>query len=162
MSNKIYQIVTDQIINQPENVDPEDYSKPWFCVGNSPVNLRGTAYCGINHILLSHSGYQSNIVQVAQRSLNYGMLGPIKEMLFTVVGRETKYKSKNFIDTVVYRGSDVAASWLFKGYMTLGLGMGSIVWLYLPVMAIWGLGAWKLGQMYEQLKSQLETSSKVR
>ena len=99
-------------------------------------------------------------VQVAQRSLNYGMLGPVKEMLFTVVDRETKYKSKNFIDTVVYRGSDVAASWLFKGYMTLGLGMSSIVWLYLPVMAVWGLGAWKLGQKYEQLKGQLEASLK--
>jgi AAA family ATP:ADP antiporter len=34
-------------------------------------------------------------VQVAQRSLNYGVLGPAKEMLFTVVDRETKYKSKN-------------------------------------------------------------------
>ena len=101
-------------------------------------------------------------VQVAQRSLNYGMLGPVKEMLFTVVDRETKYKSKNFIDTVVYRGSDVVASWLFKGYMTLGLGMSSIVWLYLPVMAVWGVGAWKLGQKYEQLKLQLEASVKEK
>lgn len=97
-------------------------------------------------------------VQVAQRSLNYGLLGPVKEMLFTVVDRETKYKSKNFIDTVVYRGSDVAASWLFKGYMTLGLGMANIVWLYLPVLGIWGVGAWKLGRKYEQLKLQLEAS----
>ena len=61
MSDKIYQIVTDQIIRQLEHVDPADYSKPWFCVGHSPVNLRGTAYRGINHILLSHSGYESNI-----------------------------------------------------------------------------------------------------
>ncbi len=37
-------------------------------------------------------------VQVAQRALNYGLLGPVKEMLFTVVNREIKYKSKNFID----------------------------------------------------------------
>jgi len=99
-------------------------------------------------------------VGVAQRALNYGMLGPIMQMLFTVVDRETKYKSKNFIDTVVYRGSDVAASWLFKGYMTLGLGMSSIVWLYLPVLGIWGFGAWKLGQKYQQLKLQLETVTK--
>ena len=98
-------------------------------------------------------------VQVAQRSLNYGMLGPIKEMLFTVVDRETKYKSKNFIDTVIYRGSDVTASWLFKGYMTLGLGMANIVLLYLPIMGIWGFGAWRLGQEYEHLKSKVETLS---
>ena len=61
MSDKIYQIVTDQIIKQLEQVNPDDYNQPWFCVGNSPVNLRGTAYRGINHILLSHSGHQSNI-----------------------------------------------------------------------------------------------------
>jgi AAA family ATP:ADP antiporter len=99
-------------------------------------------------------------VQVAQRALNYGMLGPVKEMLFTVVDRETKYKSKNFIDTVIYRGSDVTASWLFKGYMTLGMGMSSIVWMYLPIMGIWGFGAWKLGKEYERLKSQLAVSTK--
>jgi AAA family ATP:ADP antiporter len=99
-------------------------------------------------------------VQVAQRSLNYGVLGPIKEMLFTVVDRETKYKSKNFIDTVVYRGSDVTASWLFKGYMSLGIPLANIVWLYLPILAIWGFGAWKLGRKYESLKAQFESASK--
>ena len=61
MSNKIYQMVTDQIISQLEKVDPTDYTKPWFCVGHSPVNLRGTPYRGINHILLSNSGHASNI-----------------------------------------------------------------------------------------------------
>jgi len=61
MSNKIYQMVTDRIISQLESVDPSDYTKPWFCVGHSPVNLRGTPYRGINHILLSGSGHASNI-----------------------------------------------------------------------------------------------------
>ena len=99
-------------------------------------------------------------VQVAQRSLNYGVLGPIKEMLFTVVDRETKYKSKNFIDTVVYRGSDVSASWLFQGLISMGLSVASIAWLYLPVLAIWGLGSWRLGRRYEGLRDQLEGRSK--
>ena len=61
MSDRIYQKVTDQIIKQLESVDPKDWNKPWFAVGHSPTNLRGTAYRGINHLLLSHSGYQSNI-----------------------------------------------------------------------------------------------------
>ncbi len=99
-------------------------------------------------------------VQVAQRAMNYGLLGPVKEMLFTVVDRETKYKSKNFIDTVVYRGSDVAASWLFKGYMTLGLGVHQAALAYLPVMVIWGLGAWRLGRRYEALRDMPESSTK--
>ena len=61
MKNKIYQMVTDQIIKQMEQVNTKDYNKPWFCVGHSPINLRGTAYRGINHVLLSHSGFESNI-----------------------------------------------------------------------------------------------------
>lgn len=92
-------------------------------------------------------------VQVAQRALNYGLLGPLKEMLFTVVDRETKYKSKNFIDTVVYRGSDVTASWIFKGMMTAGLSLGQIAWLYLPMISIWAFGAWHLGKAYNLLKA---------
>lgn len=93
-------------------------------------------------------------VGVAQRALNYGLLGPVKEMLFTVVDRETKYKSKNFIDTVVYRGSDVTASWIFKGFMMAGLSISQIAWIYIPLMAIWGAGAWHLGKAYTKLKSQ--------
>ncbi len=61
MKNKIYQMVTDQIITQLEQVNLSDYNKPWFCVGHSPINLRGTAYRGINHVLLSNSGFASNI-----------------------------------------------------------------------------------------------------
>ena len=101
-------------------------------------------------------------VQVAQRALNYGLLGPVKEMLFTVVDRETKYKSKNFIDTVIYRGSDVAASWLFKGMLTAGLSISQIAWLYLPLMAIWTAGAWHLGKAYVKLKASLDSGARQK
>jgi AAA family ATP:ADP antiporter len=94
-------------------------------------------------------------IQVAQRSLNYGVLGPTKEMLFTVVDRETKYKSKNFIDTAVYRGSDVTASWIFKGLTTVGLSIAQIAWIYVPIMVVWGFGAWRLGQLYSRMKVSL-------
>jgi len=97
-------------------------------------------------------------IQVAQRSMNYGVLGPAKEMLFTVVDRETKYKSKNFIDTVVYRGSDVTASWIFKGLTTAGLSLSQITWFFLPVMGLWGLGAWRLGKLYAGLRQHVKTS----
>jgi AAA family ATP:ADP antiporter len=94
-------------------------------------------------------------VQVAQRSLNYGVIGPSKEMLFTVVDRETRYKSKNFIDTVVYRGSDVTASWIFKGLMSAGLSLSKIAWVYVPVLGLWGFGAWRLGKIYNRMRTNL-------
>jgi len=96
-------------------------------------------------------------IQVAQRSMNYGVLGPTKEMLFTVLGREAKYKSKNFIDTAVYRGSDVTASWIFKGLTSAGLSLAQITWLFLPVMGLWGLGAWRLGKLYASLRRRVES-----
>jgi AAA family ATP:ADP antiporter len=101
-------------------------------------------------------------VQVVQRALNYGLLGPIKEMFFTVVERETKYKSKNFIDTVVYRGSDVTASWLFKGMMTAGLSISQIAWVYIPILGGWSIGAWYLGKAYTQLKAGLDSSTRQK
>ena len=94
-------------------------------------------------------------VQVAQRSLNYGVLGPTKEMLFTVVDRETKYKSKNFIDTAVYRGSDVTASWIFKGLTSAGFSLAQIAWVYVPIMGVWSFGAWRLGQLYQKMRAGL-------
>jgi len=99
-------------------------------------------------------------VGVAQRALNYGLLGPVKEMLFTVVDRETKYKSKNFIDTVVYRGSDVTASWIFKGLMMAGLSISQVAWVYIPIMAIWGVGAWHLGKAYIKLKNRVDSGDR--
>ncbi|MBT8048857.1 MAG: MFS transporter [Xanthomonadales bacterium] len=100
-------------------------------------------------------------VQVAQRSLNYGVLGPTKEMLFTVVDRETKYKSKNFIDTAVYRGSDVTASWIFKGLTSAGISIAHIAWIYVPIMGVWGFGAWRLGRLYTQMRASLPSDETV-
>lgn len=90
-------------------------------------------------------------LQVAQRAMNYGILGPAKEMLFTVVDRETKYKCKNFIDTAVYRGSDVTASWLFKGLMVAGLSISQMAWVFAPLTLIWMVGVWRLGGIYQRL-----------
>jgi len=98
-------------------------------------------------------------VQVAQRSMNYGVLGPAKEMLFTVVDRELRYKSKNFIDTVVYRGSDVTASWIFKGLMSSGFTVAQASWFYLPVMGAWCWGAWRLGRTYQALRDSRDEAS---
>ncbi|HEX5767308.1 MAG TPA: MFS transporter, partial [Burkholderiales bacterium] len=50
---------------------------------------------------------------VARRVGEFAISKPAREALFTVVPREERYKAKNFIDTVVYRGGDAASGWLF-------------------------------------------------
>ena len=101
-------------------------------------------------------------MQVAQRSLNYGMLGPTKEMLFTVVDREAKYKSKNFIDTAIYRGTDVTASWLFKGLISAGFSLAKIAWIFLPVLGLWALCAWHLGKIYTGLRASIDGAEALK
>lgn len=99
-------------------------------------------------------------VQVAQRSMNYGIIGPAKEMLFAPVDREIKYKSKNFIDTVVYRGSDFVSVWLYRLLSTeLGWSLGLISWSLVPVLGLWAWVVWRLGHHYQNLhEASLESA----
>ena len=54
---------------------------------------------------------------------NYAITRPAREMLYTLVNREDRFKAKPVIDIVVYRGGDTLAGWMFTG-LTAGLGLG--------------------------------------
>ena len=79
--------------------------------------------------------------EVTRQVLQRGLAKPSREVLFTLVNPEDKYKSKNFIDTVVYRGSDLGSVWFLDLVRT---ALGSLAWicfLMLPFMLCWaGLG----------------------
>jgi len=88
-------------------------------------------------------------VQVVRRAGNYALARPGREMLFTVVPRMEKYKAKNFIDTVVYRGGDAIAGWLYAGLSVLGLGVTGISLAAVPLALVWAaighrLGLWQV------------------
>lgn len=97
-------------------------------------------------LILSAFGF----VRIAQRTASYAVSKPAKELLFTLVTREQKYKTKNFIDTAVYRGGDTLSIWTVDGlkwlFGSLFAGGGMAVALSiapLPVLAGWmalGLG----------------------
>ncbi|MFC7734421.1 NTP/NDP exchange transporter [Roseomonas sp. GCM10028921] len=88
-------------------------------------------------------------VQVARRVSNFALARPAREVLFTSVPREDRYKAKNFIDTVVYRGGDQVASWAYAGLIGLGLTMTGISILAVPLSVLWlGLSFW-LGRRQE-------------
>jgi AAA family ATP:ADP antiporter len=67
-------------------------------------------------------------------------------VLYTVVGRETKYKAKSFIDTFVYRGGDALAAWGFDRLVAFGLAVTMISWAAVPVCALWLLVGLALGR----------------
>ena len=98
------------------------------------------------------------IIQVLRGGVSYGVAKPTKETLFTLVSEEEKYKSKSFIDTVVYRGGDALAGWLFRGLKGLGLGLGTIAFMTLPVCAVWIYLGLFLGKKQRQLRGSRTTS----
>lgn len=55
------------------------------------------------------------VIMVARRVGEYALVRPGREMLYTVAEPEEKYKAKNFIDTVVYRGGDAIGGWVKRG-----------------------------------------------
>jgi AAA family ATP:ADP antiporter len=84
------------------------------------------------------------IVQVISRSATHGLTRPARELLFTVVSRDDKYRAKHAIDTIAYRLGDVAASWLQKGLVALA-GAGALVGAAIPLVAVWLGFAFVLG-----------------
>ena len=76
-------------------------------------------------------------LQVVQRWMNFAIANPARQVFFTVLGREEKYKAKNLIDVVIYRGSDALYGWVFDSLQALGLKLGAIALCALPVAAGW-------------------------
>lgn len=97
------------------------------------------------------------VVQVVRRAGNYAIMRPAREMLYVVLSREEKYKAKNFIDTVVYRGGDAVSSWIYTGLKSIGLSLGAIAWTAVPLAAIWAVVAYWLGKRQSELATHQET-----
>ena len=94
------------------------------------------------------------IVQVIYRAGRYGLTKPAREILWTVLGREAKYKSKPFLDAAVYRGGDLVSGWIYTGLAALGLSIGAIALTAAPVAGVWMILAFKLGSKQERMANQ--------
>ncbi len=93
------------------------------------------------------------IFQVLRRSSNYAISRPGREVLYTVLPREEKYKAKHLIDTFVYRAGDQIGAWSYAGARALGLGMTGVSLAAVPISTIWlGLALW-LGKRQKRLEA---------
>jgi AAA family ATP:ADP antiporter len=98
------------------------------------------------------------LVTVIRRGLGFGFTKPTTDMLYSVVTPEDKYKTKNFIDTAVYRSGDLLGSWSITGLTLLGFATPLISIAMLPFAAIWGAIALWLGRDYRRQAKQLKES----
>ena len=89
------------------------------------------------------------IYQVLRRAGNFAFARPSREVLFTVVPREDKYKAKSFIDTVVYRTGDQVGAWSYAALAFLGFAMTGISVVAIPISIAWLLNGLWLGRKQE-------------
>lgn len=89
--------------------------------------------------------------QVLRRAGNFAVARPTREVLFTVIPREDKYKAKSFIDTVIYRSGDQIGAWSFALLSFIGLGLTGIAFVAVPVSAAWLLNGLWLGRKQEAM-----------
>jgi ATP:ADP antiporter, AAA family len=97
--------------------------------------------------------------QVLRRAGNFAFARPTREVLFTVVSREDKYKAKSFIDTVVYRLGDQVGAWSYAGLGVLGFGITGVALVAVPISCIWLVNGWWLGMKQENLAAKNQDES---
>ncbi len=94
------------------------------------------------------------VIQVLRRAILFGITNPASGILYTLVGPESKYKFKNFVDTVVWRGGDTSGSWAFTGLMAAGAGIGGVALAGMGVAMIWvALSLW-LGRRFNRMRNE--------
>jgi AAA family ATP:ADP antiporter len=100
------------------------------------------------------------VTQVIRRSADYGLGKAPREMLFTVLNPQSKFKSKSLIDTVFQRGSDVASQWLYLAIAGAGMGLAGIAWLCAGCSLALLAATRTLGRAFEQRRETGPVESK--
>ena len=90
-------------------------------------------------------------LQIARRAGNYAVTKPGREMLFTLVDNETRYKAKPVIDIVVYRGGDMVTAWFHTGLKEVfALSMSGVAVIAAIIAGVWAMAGIYLGRTYNQ------------
>ncbi|NVK22810.1 MAG: MFS transporter [Kangiellaceae bacterium] len=102
-------------------------------------------------------------LQVTRRAGNYAVTRPAREMLFTEVSKDERFKAKPVIDIVVYRGGDAVSGSVFALLSEgLGLGLAAISLVGAGIAAVWGALAVYLGRRYDGASSPVEPVNVVK
>lgn len=99
------------------------------------------------------------VFQTLRRASNFAVSRPAREVLFTVLRREDKYKAKSFIDTFVYRVGDQVGAWSYPLLTWLGLGLTGISFVAAPLAAGWCVLSLWLGRKQATLARERSSAS---
>jgi AAA family ATP:ADP antiporter len=125
-----------------------------FTLGSIPVLI------GVGMLILAAAPMVSVVValQIIRRAGNYAVSRPAREMLFTAVDREVRFKAKPVIDIVIYRGGDMLNAWAFTALTQgLGLGLGAVALVGAGIAACWAATGVFLGRQFNKMNDLPET-----
>ncbi len=94
------------------------------------------------------------VVQVLHRGGHFSLTKPCQDMMFAVTGREAKYKTKNAIDTAVYRGGDFVTSWLYSMLYRLVGGLSVMAMIGAALATLWVASSWWVGRRFDRLAAK--------
>jgi AAA family ATP:ADP antiporter len=122
----------------------------WFGVALTLTILPALTVLGF--ILLGLMPTMAIVVgfQVLRRAGEFALARPAREILFTTVSREEKYKAKSLIDTFVYRAGDQVGAWSYSLMGAIGLGVAGVAWVAVPISVVWMVNGWRLGRHQER------------
>ena len=133
------------------------YSLAWMYTDGQPLIISVPEHANERYYTFELAGFDSdNFAYVGKRTHgnvagNYAVTRPAREMLFTRVDRETRFKAKPVIDIVAYRGGDTVMAWLFTGLTQgLGVGLAGVAIVGAIIAALWAMVGIYLGRWFER------------
>jgi AAA family ATP:ADP antiporter len=98
-------------------------------------------------------------VMGVRRVLEYSIVRPAREIIYSPLDRETKYKAKNFIDTVIYRSGDAISGSIRQLLSWLGVSGSGIAWFGAALCGLWAFVAFRLGERHERIVAENDRQS---
>lgn len=126
----------------------------WFGVSPTLSMLPAASVIGFGAVALLPSLASVVTFQLIRRAGNFAIARPTREVLFTVLPREDRYKAKSFIDTAIYRLGDQIGAWSFAWLSALKLGPMAISIVAAVTSAVWLINSWWLGRRQDMLAQQ--------
>jgi ATP:ADP antiporter, AAA family len=122
-----------------------------FGIGLSAAALPVMTIAGLAALAIAPTLWVIWCVMVAERAVAFGLSNPATRVLWTVVKPDDKYKTQNFIDTVVYRGGDAASAWTVNTLTkAFGVPLAGVAMLLVPFAAGWLALTFQLSRRHEK------------
>ena len=131
-------------------------------VGLALAVLPAITIVGFSALAFAPTLFAIALFQVIRRAGDYAIARPTREVLFTVVPREDRYKTKGFIDTFIYRLGDQVGAWSVALLRWVGLSTAATSLVVIPIAALWLLNALWLGRRQELLATEQAVELELR